>query len=62
MLALHWQVNVIEPEGFFGCMLAEPVRSFAEDRCVIDNQKLSGLADDRLRGTADEAREAVGDR
>jgi nicotinamidase-related amidase len=26
VLALHWQVNVIEPEGFFGGMLAEPVR------------------------------------
>lgn len=25
MLALHWQVNVIKPEGFFGAMLAEPV-------------------------------------
>ncbi|RDI48192.1 nicotinamidase-related amidase [Nocardia mexicana] len=25
VLALHWQVNVIEPEGFFGPMLAEPV-------------------------------------
>jgi nicotinamidase-related amidase len=26
VLALHWQVNVVEPEGFFGGMLAEPVR------------------------------------
>ena len=26
VLALHWQVNVIETEGFFGGMLAEPVR------------------------------------
>jgi nicotinamidase-related amidase len=26
VLALHWQVNVIAPEGFFGGMLAEPVR------------------------------------
>jgi nicotinamidase-related amidase len=26
VLALHWQVNVIEPEGFFGGLLAEPVR------------------------------------
>ncbi|WP_232667011.1 cysteine hydrolase [Pseudonocardia sp. TRM90224] len=26
VLALHWQVNVIEPDGFFGGMLAEPVR------------------------------------
>lgn len=25
MLALHWQVNVIRPTGFFGPMLAEPV-------------------------------------
>lgn len=25
VLALHWQVNVIRPEGFFGQMLAEPV-------------------------------------
>jgi nicotinamidase-related amidase len=26
VLGLHWQVNVIEAEGFFGGMLAEPVR------------------------------------
>ncbi|MBV9095829.1 MAG: isochorismatase family protein [Streptosporangiaceae bacterium] len=25
VLALHWQVNVIKPEGFFGTMLSEPV-------------------------------------
>ncbi|MGI8332637.1 cysteine hydrolase [Actinomadura scrupuli] len=25
VLALHWQVNVIKPEGFFGAMLGEPV-------------------------------------
>ena len=25
VLALHWQVNVIKPEGFFCAMLAEPV-------------------------------------
>lgn len=25
VLALHWQVNVIKPEGFFAAMLAEPV-------------------------------------
>jgi nicotinamidase-related amidase len=25
VLALHWQVNVIRPEGFFGAMLAGPV-------------------------------------
>src|SRR5439155_1161902 len=24
VLALHWQVNVIKPEGFFGSRLAEP--------------------------------------
>ena len=27
VLALHWQVNVVRPEGFFGPMLAEPVRA-----------------------------------
>ncbi|MEV0294313.1 cysteine hydrolase [Nocardia sp. NPDC050710] len=27
VLALHWQVNVIRPEGFFGPMLAGPVAS-----------------------------------
>lgn len=26
VLALHWQVNVIEPRGFFGPLLAEPVQ------------------------------------
>lgn len=26
VLGLHWQVNVIRREGFFGAMLAEPVR------------------------------------
>jgi biuret amidohydrolase len=25
VLALHWQVNVVRPEGFFGPLLAEPV-------------------------------------
>ena len=25
VLALHWQVNVIKPEGFFGAMLSKPV-------------------------------------
>lgn len=25
VLAVHWQVNVIKPEGFFGGMLSEPV-------------------------------------
>jgi nicotinamidase-related amidase len=35
VLALHWQVNVIKPEGFFGGMLAEPVtRSGVVDRAV----------------------------
>lgn len=27
VLALHWQVNVVRPEGFFGPMLAEPVKA-----------------------------------
>jgi nicotinamidase-related amidase len=35
VLALHWQVNVIKPEGFFGGMLAEPVaRSGVVDRAA----------------------------
>ncbi|MFH5208076.1 cysteine hydrolase [Antrihabitans sp. NCIMB 15449] len=35
VLALHWQVNVIEPEGFFGPMLAAPVaESGVVDRAV----------------------------
>ena len=35
MLALHWQVNVIKPEGFFGGMLSEPVaRSGVVDRAA----------------------------
>jgi hypothetical protein len=35
VLALHWQVNVIKPEGFFGGMLGEPVaRSGVIDRAV----------------------------
>jgi len=35
VLALHWQVNVIEPEGFFGPMLSEPVaRSGVVPRAV----------------------------
>ncbi|GII55470.1 hypothetical protein Pth03_38590 [Planotetraspora thailandica] len=35
VLALHWQVNVIKPEGFFGAMLAEPVaRSGVVERAV----------------------------
>ncbi|HEX2300563.1 MAG TPA: cysteine hydrolase [Pseudonocardiaceae bacterium] len=35
VLALHWQVNVIKPEGFFGPMLSEPVaRSGVVDRAA----------------------------
>lgn len=35
VLALHWQINVIRPEGFFGAMLAEPVaRSGVVERAV----------------------------
>ena len=35
VLALHWQVNVIRPEGFFGEMLSEPVaRSGVVGRAV----------------------------
>jgi biuret amidohydrolase len=35
VLALHWQVNVIRPEGFFGAMLSEPVaRSGVVGRAV----------------------------
>ncbi len=35
VLALHWQVNVIKPEGFFGALLAEPVeRSGVVDRAA----------------------------
>ncbi|HEY0719323.1 MAG TPA: cysteine hydrolase [Streptosporangiaceae bacterium] len=35
VLALHWQVNVIKPEGFFGGLLAEPVaRSGVIDRAA----------------------------
>jgi biuret amidohydrolase len=35
VLALHWQVNVIKPEGFFGAMLSEPVaRSGVVHRAV----------------------------
>jgi biuret amidohydrolase len=35
VLALHWQVNVIKPHGFFGAMLAEPVaRSGVVDRAA----------------------------
>jgi nicotinamidase-related amidase len=35
VLALHWQVNVVKPEGFFGGMLGEPVaRSGVVDRAA----------------------------
>ncbi|MEU6644498.1 cysteine hydrolase [Saccharomonospora sp. NPDC046836] len=35
VLGLHWQVNVIKPEGFFGQMLSEPVaRSGVVGRAV----------------------------
>lgn len=35
ILGLHWQVNVIRREGFFGAMLAEPVeRSGVVDRAA----------------------------
>lgn len=35
VLGLHWQVHVIEPEGFFGAVLAEPVaRSGVVPRAV----------------------------
>jgi nicotinamidase-related amidase len=35
VLALHWQVNVIKPEGFFGAMLSEPVaRTGVVERAV----------------------------
>jgi len=39
VIALHWQVNVIKPEGFFGGMLAEPVaRSGVLERAVRFHQ------------------------
>ncbi|PZS38541.1 MAG: cysteine hydrolase, partial [Pseudonocardiales bacterium] len=35
VLALHWQVNVIKPEGFFGSVLSEPiVRSGVVERAA----------------------------
>jgi isochorismatase family protein len=35
VLGLHWQVNVIKPEGFFGPMLSAPVaRSGVVERAV----------------------------
>ncbi|GAB4589877.1 cysteine hydrolase family protein [Nocardia sp. IFM 10818] len=40
VLALHWQVNVIKPEGFFGPMLAAPVAdSGVVDRAVAFHQQ-----------------------
>lgn len=45
VLALHWQVNVIEPEGFFGGMLAEPVR-----RSGVVARAVAFHADLRARG------------
>jgi len=46
VLALHWQVNVIKPEGFFGGMLAEPVaRSGVVARAVAfhDGMRNAGV-------------------
>ena len=46
VLALHWQVNVIKPEGFFAAMLSEPVaRSGVVDRAVRfhDSARSAGL-------------------
>ena len=40
VLALHWQLNVIEPEGFFGAMLAEPVaRSGVVERAAAFHER-----------------------
>ncbi|MBB3036858.1 cysteine hydrolase [Hoyosella altamirensis] len=44
LLGLHWQVNVIKPEGFFGPMLAEPVASSGVvDRAVAFHQAISEI-------------------
>lgn len=41
VLALHWQVNVIKSEGFFGVMLSEPVtRSGVVERAVRFHQSV----------------------
>jgi len=41
VLALHWQVNVIKSEGFFGAMLSEPVaRSGVVQRAVRFHQSV----------------------
>ena len=43
VLALHWQVNVIRPEGFFGPMLADPVaRSGVVQRAATFHAKARG--------------------
>lgn len=43
VLALHWQVNMIKPEGFFGGMLAEPVaRSGVIARAVAFHDAMAG--------------------
>lgn len=47
VLALHWQVNVIKPEGFFGAMLSEPVaRSGVVERAVRfhESVRAAGMA------------------
>jgi nicotinamidase-related amidase len=42
VLALHWQVNVVEPEGFFGPLLAEPVaRSGVVERATAFHEAAS---------------------
>ena len=44
VLALHWQVNVIRPEGFFGPMLAEPVAaSGVVQRAAAFHKQAAGL-------------------
>ncbi|GAA5104013.1 cysteine hydrolase [Nocardia iowensis] len=43
VLALHWQVNVIKPEGFFGPMLAAPVAaSGAVEHAVTFHEAAAG--------------------
>lgn len=45
VLALHWQVNVIKPDGFFGGMLAEPVaRSGVVGRAVRFHEWAAGMS------------------
>ncbi|MEV7965825.1 cysteine hydrolase [Sphaerisporangium sp. NPDC088356] len=44
VLALHWQVNVIKPEGFFGAMLGEPVaRSGVVERAVRFHESMRAV-------------------